>query len=142
LQARVGRFQQQLAVARRTVQSEQSVAASSASPPAEKEKSGAISASRETQTETGSLLLTSGRGPVGAVVADAASEPESLSPDDLRQLAKISLQLALAADEKRIAECQWLLDSYWCRYLSLRSESAPQPAPFREAAKPAGPAVR
>ncbi|HEV8003278.1 MAG TPA: hypothetical protein VGP63_25555 [Planctomycetaceae bacterium] len=142
LQARVGRFQQQLAVARRTVQSEQSVAASSASPPAEKEKSGAISASRETQTETGSLLLTSGRGPVGAVVADASSEPESLSADDLRQLAKISLQLALAADEKRIAECQWLLDSYWCRYLSLRSESVPQPAPFREAAKPAGPAVR
>jgi hypothetical protein len=138
LQARVGRFQQQLAVARHTVQTDQNVVATSAGQ--HSEPVGAIPASREAQAEIGSLLLTSGRSSSGGV--DAAPEPEPLSADDLRQLAKISLQLALAADEKRTAECQWLLDGYWCRYLSLRSESSSPPALFREAAKPAGPAVR
>jgi hypothetical protein len=136
LQARVGRFQRQLAVARRTIQAEQSLASSS--PAQHPEKAGATPAFRETQSEASTVLLTSGRGPI----ADAPPETEPLSPDDLRQLAKISLQLALAADEKRVAECQWLLDSYWCRDLALRSESASQPALFREAAKPAGPATR
>jgi len=136
LQARVGRFQRQLAVARRTTQGKQSLASSS--PAQHPEKAGATPAFRETQPEASPVMLTSGRGPI----ADAPPETEPLSPDDLRQLAKISLQLALAADEKRVAECQWLLDSYWCRYLALRSESTSQPALFREAAKPAGPATR
>ncbi|HET6328947.1 MAG TPA: hypothetical protein VFG04_29960, partial [Planctomycetaceae bacterium] len=146
LQARVGRFQQQLALARRAAQAEQSLAATAAVQPSEavphSEKPAAVPASRETQVETGSLQLTSGRGPGSGVIADASPESEALSADDLRQLAKISLQLAMAADEKRIAECQGLLDSYWCRYLSVRSESVAQPAPFREAAKPAASAVR
>ncbi len=140
LQARVGRFQRQLAVARRTIQAEQTLV--STSPAQHPEKAGAIPASREMQPEPSPLMLTSGRGPSSGLIADATPESEPLSPDDLRQLAKISLQLALAADEKRIAECQWLLDSYWCRYLALRSESTSQPALFREAAKPAGPATR
>jgi hypothetical protein len=140
LQARVGQFQRQLAVARRTIQAEQSLASTSRAQ--HPEKAGAIPATRETQPEPGSLMLTSGRGPSSGLIADATPETEPLSPDDLRQLAKISLQLALAADEKRIAECQWLLDSYWCRYLATRTESASQPALFHEAAKPAGPATR
>jgi len=139
LQARVARFQQQLAIARRTAQSEQSLASNSGARASE--RTGAIPASRETQAEHGSLLLTAGRGQGSGVITDAPPEGEPLSADDLRQLAKISLQLTLAADESRIAECQWLLDGYWCRYLSFRSESASQPALFREAAKPA-PAIR
>lgn len=146
LQARIGRFQQQLALARRAAQTEQSLAATAAEQHSEaaqhSEKSAPIPTSRETQTEANPLQLTSGRGLGGSVLADASPESEPLSADDLRQLAKISLQLAMAADEKRIAECQGLLDSYWCRYLSIRAESVAQPAPFREAMKPATSAVR
>jgi hypothetical protein len=140
LQARVGRFQRQLAIARKSAQTEQSVAATAAAQHSAKGE--AIPVSRESQPDPSPLLLTSGRGVGNSSLADASPEAEPLSPDDLRQLAKISLQLALAADEKQIAECQSLLDSYWCRYLSLRSESASQPALFREAAKPAAPATR
>jgi hypothetical protein len=122
------------------IQAEQSLV--STSPAQHPEKAGAIPGSRESQPEPSSLMLTSGHGTTSGLIADATPESEPLSPDDLRQLAKISLQLALAADEKRTAECQWLLDSYWCRYLALRSEATSQPALFREAAKPAGPATR
>ncbi len=148
LQARVARFQQQLALARRSVQTEPNVAApaggnapgNSALPRGE--NGGAVSSLHETSAEPGSLELTSGRSPVHGVVADGPPETDALSPDDLRQLAKISMQLALAADEKRIAQCQQLLDSYWCRYLSLRADSTPQPALLREAARPTGSATR
>ncbi len=144
LQARVARFQQQLARARRGVQSESSASTTSAPRP---EKAGAVSSLHETSTEAGSLELTSGRSPVHGVVADGPPDAEALSPDDLRQLAKISMQLTLAADEKRIAQCQQLLDSYWCRYLSLQAETTgqpggTQPALLREAARPKESATR
>ena len=147
LQARVARFQQQLALARRSAQAETSVAATAggnapgdtAAPRGEKGE--AISSLHETSAEAGSLELTSGRSPVRGVVADGPPETDSLSPDDLRQLAKISMQLALAADEKRVAQCQQLLDSYWCRHLSLRADSS-QPALLREAARPTESATR
>jgi hypothetical protein len=148
LQARVAHFQQQLALARRSVQSEPNVAATAggnapgntAAPRGETGE--AVSSLHETSAEAGSLELTSGRSPLHGVVADGPPETDALSPDDLRQLAKISMQLALAADEKRIAQCQQLLDSYWCRYLSLRADTTPQPALLREAARPTESATR
>ena len=140
LQARIARFQRQLADARRSAQAEPN----GASPPAaqQSEKAGTLATAHEGAAESGSLVLASGRGPGRGVIADATPEVEPLSADDLRQLAKISLQLGLAADENRIAECQTLLEGYWCRYLALRAESGSPPALFREAARPVSPAPR
>jgi hypothetical protein len=138
LRARAERFQRQLVVARRMVQAEQSLA----SGPAPPDKAATIANQQDMPAESGSLVLASGRRPNNGIGTEPSSDAEPLSADDLRQLAKISLQLALAWDEHRIAECQGLLDSYWCRYLSLRSETAQQPALFREAARPVIPAAR
>jgi hypothetical protein len=140
LRARVGRFQRQLAVARRNVQAEQGLVSTPVSP--ETTKAATAVNQQDVPAESGPLVLASGRRPSAGIGAEAQSDTEPLSADDLRQLAKISLQLALAADEQRIAECQWLLDGYWCRYLSLRSETSQQPALFREAARPVIPAAR
>jgi hypothetical protein len=140
LRARVGRFQRQLAVARRVVHAEQSLASTPMS--TDTTKSATVANQQEAPAESSSLVLASGRRPASGIGAEVGSDTERLSADDLRQLAKISLQLALAGDEQRIAECQWLLDSYWCRYLSLRSATTQPPALFHEAARPVIPAAR
>jgi len=64
---------------------------------------------------------------------DVVVKSEGISRDDLRQLAKLSLELNLAWDEKRFSECQRLLDSYWGRYLQLVPEPSTTPLLLREA---------
>jgi Glycosyl hydrolase-like 10 len=70
----------------------------------------------------------------GRIWADDISVvPDGLSSDDLRQLAKISVEIALAWEEKRFAECQRLLDGYWGRYL-LECDPGLSSSPIRNAA--------
>jgi hypothetical protein len=67
-----------------------------------------------------------------AIAADA----DPLSADELRRLAKMSLEIRLVWVDKRFAECQRLLDSYWGQYLMIGMDRPSQLPLFRDALVP------
>ena len=61
-------------------------------------------------------------------IDDVDVQVHRLIPDDLRQLTKVYSAVILARNEKRYADCQRLLESYWGQLLFDETTTDPQDA--------------
>jgi hypothetical protein len=133
LKAQIQRFER-LADVHRANQPKQNVAVTAASERPDQLKS---NSSAHAHPISGAAYWSADRGASRVERADDVTvDAEPLLPDDPRQLAKLSLEITLAWEEKRFAACERLLDSYWGRYLLLESERSPGKPAFREAQVP------